>query len=292
MSRCTPASKHRCCATFLILTTTLLFGGCAKVPYQYGGLQEDRNLPVWRDTPQIETGQKNIILDVLGNIYSLPSKMILLDWRIGNHNISPETAKVLETYLQENDLNNVKVRINQYAPGAEWCRLFKNRSMNIFWRATFGLLSTTIYTILPGRVFGGDNYNPYTNTISIYSDHPAILLHEGGHAKDLYNRPYKGLYSAIYVIPGVALWHEAEATGDTIGYLRDKEQVADEKSAYRILYPAYGTYLGGALTDLFPVDLGPGYLIQLGVAIPGHLVGQIKAVTIDEKKPVRDETTD
>lgn len=266
---------------FLLATIALLFGGCAKVPYQYGGLQTERNLPVWRDTPQIETGRPNIVLDVLGNIYSLPSKLILLNWRVGNHNIAPETAAALETYLQENDLQNVKVRINQYAPGAEWRRLFKNRSMHIFWRATLGVLTTSMYTILPGRVFGGDSYNPYTNTISIYSDLPVIAIHEGGHAKDLFNRSRKGLYSAIYALPGVALWHEAQATGDAVGYLRDKEQLAGEKSAYRTLYPAYGTYLGGTLANALPVDLGTRYLIQLGLVIPGHIVGQIKAATTD-----------
>ena len=43
------------------------------------------------------------------------------------------------------------------------------------------------YTIFPGRVFGGDRYNPFTNTINLYSDHPSIALHEAAHAKDRNN---------------------------------------------------------------------------------------------------------
>lgn len=268
---------------FLLLAVSMLLGGCAKVPYQDGGPEFERNLPVWRDTPQVEVGRPNIVVDVLGNIVALPSKLLLWNWSVGNRNVSDETIASLSTYLQDNDLKNVKVRVNQYAPGAEWRRLFTNKSMNIFWRSTLGLFSTAMYTILPGRVFGGDSYNPYTNTISIYSDHKGIVVHEGGHAKDLYNRRLKGLYSALYIIPLVPLWHEAQATGDAIGYLRDRAQTEEEKDAYKILYPAYGTYIGGSLTQFLPVDLATSYAIQAAVVIPGHIIGRIKAAGVDDR---------
>ena len=56
-------------------------------------------------------------------------------------------------------------------------------------------IANMFYTAFPERIFaafpfigGGDHYNPYTNTINIYSDHRAIVLHEGGHAKDFARR--------------------------------------------------------------------------------------------------------
>ena len=269
---------------FVSLVFTILLGGCAKVPYHYGGPELERNLPAWRDTPQVEVGRPNVFVDVLGNIFALPSKLLLWNWHVGDRDVSDETITALSTYLHENDLQNVKIRINQYAPGGEWHRLFRNKSMNIFWRATFGVLSTSLYTILPGRVFAGDNYNPYTNTISIYSDHKAIVVHEGAHAKDLYNRRLKGLYAALYAIPLVPLWHEAQATGDAVGYLRERTLTEEEKAAYKILYPAYGTYVGGSFTQFLPVDWLTRYAIQVAVVVPGHIVGRIKAAAVDDNQ--------
>jgi len=266
----------------LSLVLSVFLGGCAKVPYQYGGPEFERNLPVWRDSPQVEIGRPHLFVDVLGNIFALPSKLLLWNWNVGDRDVSDETIQALTTYLDENDLKNVKVRVNQYAPGGEWHRLFRNKSMNIFWRASFGVLTTSLYTILPGRVFGGDNYNPYTNTISIYSDHNAIVIHEGAHAKDLYNRRLKGLYSALYAIPLVPLWHESQATGDAVGYLRNQDRSEEEKAAYKVLYPAYGTYIGGSLVQFLPVDLLTSYAIQAAVVVPGHIVGRIKAAAVDD----------
>ena len=51
----------------------------------------------------------------------------------------------------------------------------------------WGVVSVTIYTIIPARLFagfpipfvggGGDSYNPFTNTVSIYSGSRPIALH-------------------------------------------------------------------------------------------------------------------
>jgi len=266
----------------------LLLSGCAAVPYQYTENIEAPNLLELRPgEAQIERGRPVAFVDGIGHyFFSLPSKLILWNWRVDNHNVSAETEAALSAYLAANDLDNVKVRINQYAPGGEWRRLVLNRSINGFWRYTFGVIATTFYTIKPGRVFGGDNYNPYTNTINIYSDHSSIAVHEGAHAKDFATREHKGSYAAARMIPLFPLYQEAVATGDAIGYVRDRELPEEERKGYKILYPAYGTYIAGEGLGLaswftpisYPVQLG----VQLGVAIPGHIVGRIKAANIDE----------
>ncbi|BCR03177.1 hypothetical protein DESUT3_02460 [Desulfuromonas versatilis] len=258
----------------------LLLAGCAATPYRYGG-GPDSQATIWRDQPQVERGRPNLFLDTLGNIVSLPSKLLLFSTKVDNHHVSDETVAAIESYLQANELENVKVRVNQYAPGGEWIRLFKNRSMNIFWRATFGVVTTAFYTVLPGRVFGGDSFNPFTNTISLYSDHPAIALHEAGHAKDFAKREYRGLYASSRILPLVPLFHEAKATGDAVGYLRENELKEQETDSYKILYPAYCTYIGGEVLNWVPVSGGAYYLVQVGAVIPGHLVGRIKAASVD-----------
>src|SRR6476660_9000124 len=196
---------------------------------------------------QIERGQPRPILDGAGWVLGIPSKIVLWDRRVDNHRISPETEAAISEYLALNELTSVKVRLNQYAPGDEWRRLVRNDAVGAGWRYTFGTVSWLGDTIIAGRVFGGDHYNPYTNTINIYSDAPAIGLHEAGHAKDFARRKYKGTYAALYVLPVMPLWHEAKATNDALGYVVQTHPPDEQKEAYRLLYPAYGTYVGNAI---------------------------------------------
>ena len=86
----------------------------------------------------------------------------------------------------------MKVRINQYNPVDEWKRLVKNKSIHAGWRYTFGAYALTKYTLTPGRLFGNDEYNPFTNSISLYSDRPSIALREGAHAKQALEANYPG----------------------------------------------------------------------------------------------------
>lgn len=250
--------------------------GCATVPYRYGANIETPNtLRLREDEPQIERGRRVWVVDFLGNVFGIPSKLLLLHWKVDRHFISAETEAALADYLAANDLRNVKVRLNQYAPAGEWSRLVRNRAVGVGWRATLGTLSMIFYTVLPGRLFGGDNYNPYTNTINLYSDLPAIALHEGGHAKDFAPRRWKGTYAFLYALPFFALYPEARATGDALGYLKAEGLAAREKEAYKVLYPAYATYVGGSFSDYFPY---PG--VYLGPVLVGHAVGRVKAAQV------------
>ena len=160
--------------------------GCATVPYRCGGdaLVTERDAPLRPDEPQIERGKPRPVIDGVGWVVGIPTKILLWDRRADNHHISPDTEASLRSYLSANDLDKVKVRLNQYDPLGEWSRLKRNRSVAWPWRYTLGTLSTLGYTLLPERILGGDNYNPYTNTINLYSDIPAVGFHEGGHAKD------------------------------------------------------------------------------------------------------------
>lgn len=255
--------------------------GCATVPYRYGAhLESHDTLRLRPNEPQIERGRPNAVIDAVGWIVGIPSKIILLDRRVDNHQISDATVEALRAYLHANSITNVKVRVNQYAPGGEWSRLFRNRAVGAGWRYTFGTLSMLFYTLLPGRIFGGDNYNPYTNTINLYSDHKAIAIHEGGHAKDFAPRKYKGTYAFFYMLPLAALYAEARASNDAISYFHAQPSARDETEAYRILYPAYATYLGGE-----GVQLIGGYpLIYVGAVIPGHILGHWKGARVAQRR--------
>lgn len=245
--------------------------GCASLPYQAGSSDRYFSSPelAARTGPQIERGRPHKVLDTFGWVWGIPQKVILFDRRVENHNIDEHTESEMAAYLHDNQLSTVKVRLNQYHPGDDWHRLAANKSVGAGWRFTIGALSVLGETILPGRLFGGDHYNPFTNTIHLYSNVPAIAYHEGGHAKDFAGREWKGTYAAAYGLPVVPLYHEAVATNDAISYVRTHRDIPAQQEAYNILYPAYGTYVGNAIP-------GVPYGYLAGV-LAGHAAGRAQS---------------
>jgi hypothetical protein len=257
----------------------LLVCGCVTAPYRYGsdaGYHTSEQLAALTET-QIERGRPRPVIDGVGWVVGIPNKIVLWNRRIENHNISPETEQAIADYLARNELKTVKVRLNQYAPGRDWRRLVANKSVGWGWRYTLGTASWLGETLFPGRLVGGDHYNPFTNTVHIYSDVPAVAIHEGGHAKDFARRRYKGTYAAVYLLPVTPLWYEAIATNDALSYLRAEGTLEDEQAADKVLYPAYGTYVGNALSNAAP-PLGTPFFLA-GV-IGGHLAGRMQSMRI------------
>jgi len=255
-----------------------LQAGCtALTPLSPRAIQYDQMYASERlvdDQPQIERGQARPVLDAVGWVFGIPDKILLWDRRVSNHSISSQTEVSIAEYLQQNELQTTRVRLNQYRPLDDWRRLIRNDSVGPLWRLTFGSFSVLGETLIPGRLFGGDHYNPYTDTIHIYSDVPAIALHEGGHAKDFARRRWKGTYAFLYTLPFVPLYHESIASSDVIAYLDSHGAPEDQAAAAKILYPSYGTYVGSAAGTALPSLSAPLYY---GSLISGHAVGRYKA---------------
>jgi hypothetical protein len=221
----------------------------------------------------IERGKPRKVLDAAGWVLGIPSKIILWDRRVENHRISATTEGTIAEYLADNDLEHVKVRINQYAPLEDWRRLRTNRTVGWPLRYTIGTLSVAAEAVFPGRLLGGDHYNPWTATIHLYSDVPAIAIHEGGHAKDFARREWPGLYAVAFGLPITQLYPEAIATGDALAYAEQRHDEALVAEGHRILYPAYGTYLGGAAGQV--VGMTIGLPIYAGAVVAGHVAGRM-----------------
>ncbi len=268
----------------LFAALCLFAGGCVTAPYRYGVSAEyhtSEQLAAVTDT-QIERGQPRPVIDGIGWVVGIPDKVVLWDRRIANHNISPETEQAIAAYLASNDLSTVKARLNQYAAGNEWKRLVANKSVGWGWRYTLGTTLWLAETVFPGRLIGGDHYNPFTNTVNIYSDVPAVAIHEGGHAKDFARRYYKGTYAAGYLLPVTPLWYEAVASNDALSYLRAEGTLADEQAAHRVLYPAYGTYLGESISTVMPAL---GTSLYVAGVLGGHLAGRAQARRVATQRP-------
>ena len=224
--------------------------------------------------PQVTRGVPFPPIDFLGNVLSLPFKLILWNWRFNNHAISEETEQVLTKYLENRNLpafEHAVFRLNQYAPLADLRALAHNKHVAWPYRVLLGLPVTLITDVLlPGRLFPhGDYYNPFTNTAHLFSDDATIALHEAGHAYDFAEIPYKGTYAMVRLLPFVDLYQEYQATDEAIDYLLEIEDREMELRAYKTLYPAYGTYVGGYL--YVPIGTIAGALI-------GHGIGRRKAI--------------
>lgn len=286
----------------LLAVVSLLCAGCASTPYTFVARPEhERTLALREGEAQVERGAPNAWVDGFGHyFFSLPSKLLLLSWKMNNHDVPPEVELALTRYLHANGLCNVKVRLNQYTPSGEWQRLRGNTEIPWGWRYTLGILGLAAYTILPERLFagfpligGGDHYNPYTNTISIYSGIRPVALHEGGHAKDfsgIGSGGWKGAYAGFRAIPLIglpwALWQEGKASNDALSWELAVAGSRESKAAYRMLYPAYGTYLGGTAETAASFFLGGWilYAIQYGTVVGGHVVGQTRAAFVRERE--------
>jgi len=258
--------------------------GCATSPYVPTTAADDSELALSPNESRVERGRPQWLVDGLGHyLFSLPSKIALLSWHVENHDVSPETEDALVEYLDVNQLCRVKVRINQYSPGGEYRRLFHNRDVGSGWRYTLGLLTVTLYTIFPERIFGGDNYDPYTNTINLYSDESAVALHEGGHAKDFAETELKGSYAALRLLPIVPLYQEGVATRDAVSYLR-AEDPPEEPKAYPLLWGAWCTYFAGEAAQWF-VEGPIIYAIVIPSAWIGRGVGTVHAWLLPDPPP-------
>ncbi len=262
----------------IVIICIVTLTGCASSPYRYGhpNINSDK-APALEPSRQFIHGRPHRLLDASDWIWpgSLLTKLVLWDRDIDSHEISEETVATTREYLRSNGLDDVLVLVNSYHPGSQWSRLFRNREVGFAWRYTLGIFNVLRYTFVPGRIVGGDHYNPYTNTINLFSDDIAISLHEAGHAKDFNRRRFKGVHAALYNLPGAPLYYESIATSEALSYLQEECRPGDLQHAYRLLHPAYGTYLGSTFLT------GPALYLA---ALPAHISGSIAARKADRRE--------
>lgn len=118
-----------------------------------------------------------------------------------------------------------------------------------------------------------DHYNPATNTANIWNKVPAISMHELGHAVDFNKKKdlNSKLYNASFELTGRGLqnlkipglrelnpmtqWAETQANKNVFKATPKEE---DKSELRRRLWPARGTYVGGALGAAAGLFMNPG----------------------------------
>lgn len=229
--------------------------------------------PAATTTVQVARGKPRPVVDAVGWVVGIPGKILFWNARINNHDVSPACeAKVCE-YAAYRNLHDVQIRVNDYAPLDEWRRLRSNKQVGAGWRYTFGVWHWLGYTVFPGRIWGGDGYNPYTNSIYVYSDVPSIAVSEAAYAADVRGRKRPGTYAFTQEFAGLDMWHRTIALKATVAYLHQYGTPDERREAYRVLYPIYG-HAAGSSVDSW-VGFGP--IGALSGLLAGHTAGRAAA---------------
>jgi hypothetical protein len=264
-------------ARWLIAIAALATCGCASGPYRYGRFQRAHPERFNSEGIVIEHGQPHKVLDGMARVVGFPARLVRLHSKVNSHEMSPETTGKLKTYLEKNDLTDVHVYVNHYDPRGQWRRLRENKLIGPGWRYTAGAASLVGYTLLPGRVFGGDRYNPYTNSLYVNSDVPALILYEAAYAKDVHARRMPGFYATVNQVPGLTLWRQSRALGDVVGYAQAQGDWDVEREAYHVLYPHVGAEATSSVASPFITTWWGGPAAGLGGAAMGHAAGRTVA---------------
>ena len=258
-------------AALLAAVASLAAAGCAIPDYHYGRFA-DADPPA--PAPVVEAGGPNRTLDAAARVVDAPARLLPFG-PTRDRDIAPATLDILTTYLARNDLGDVPVYVNCYDPAGQWRRLRANRRVGLWWRYTAGTASVVGYTLFPGRVFGTNRYNPFTNSLSVNSDRPAELLYEAAVAKDVRGRRLPGAYVAVTSLPGGALVRRVRATRDVVGYTRAAGDWATEREAYCTLYPGVGMEgIRAVTTPVVALSWWAGPVFGLCGAGVGRVVGQ------------------
>ena len=266
------------CVGILLCTS-----GCASATYRYGRFHPGEADGVALQPVVVERGRPHKTLDRLGWVVGLPARVMTLNSKTSNHHVSPETLEKLQIYLEQNDLTDVYVAVNDYDPKGQWRRLRENDRIAPFWRYSVGTISWLSYSMFPYRVFGGDEYNPFTNSLNLTSDVPALVLAEAAYAKDIHAQRHPGAYATVSDLPLLSLWRQSRATSDVLGYARVQQDWDAEKQAYHVLYPHIGSTTFGPASHFVPVA---GSFLSAGGALVGHATGRT-VTAVMQPKPMK-----
>lgn len=228
----------------------------------------------------VRYGRPNKVLDSTGWLFGVPRKLLLWDRRVDNHNVSHQTTESIATFAEMHQLDGLCARINQYDPIDEFSRLRTNTTVAPGWRYTLGTMSVIGYTLVPGRIIGLDQYNPYTNSVYVYSDVPALAVEATAYAKDVRSRTLPGTYAAVNQLPFVSLWHESVNVRDAVAFVEQQGTPEERVDGLRVLHANYGSTIA--------VATGAGPIAQIGGAVAGQLTGRFQAAWMERKSEKSD----
>lgn len=257
-------TNSRLIAFVTLLLSSFASLGCVQNTYRYG-ISRPELLDDLPRTPNLITmGGHHPRIDKLEKVVQYPGKVIR-KWFPSNdpdEAIPPSERRMLAVqaasdYLDDNGLKGVNIDVREYNPGQQWSRLQSNDRIAPFWKYTGGTLYHVGYCLLPGRAFGRDGYNPFTNTLSINSTSREESVFHSAYVKKLYDQRYPGTYTAVNWLPVVPLFRDASVSSDALSYARAKQDWKLERNMYPEVYGRMGGDLVSQATSFIP---GVAYL--------------------------------
>jgi hypothetical protein len=170
--------------------------------------------------------------------------------------------------FKEKSLDDVKIYINGTRPFDMLKRIWKNPRNGVAGKL-LGTVSVPV-DYLTTALMRSNSYNPYSNTVHLFSKNPSVLLHELGHAEDfnsadipdtLLGKEWNGLKRTAYgaaaypIQPITSLieykaWQNARNKIKAIIKRFPKEKKLHEQlidSYYRSMPGFFGSYIGSAV---------------------------------------------
>jgi hypothetical protein len=272
------------CSSLLCL---VFHAGCTtNSTYKFGQFR-----PIGASPPElvVEYGTPNKTIDRIRQTFDgiqyvleTPPRLLHLTPKHGGREVSEETIETVRRYLEENDLTDVHIAISRYDPAGHWRRIKENEQIAPGWRYTLGVLDVCGYAATPGRIFGGNAYSPYANTLSLNSDEALMALTAAAYAKDIHGQSLPGTYAFVNQLPLISVWHQTRATRDVIEYAKLEEDWDVEKRAYVQLYSQSLAQSTMVIVPFVPTIWGMA--ASFGIGATGHLIGVVAANQRDKER--------
>ena len=271
------------------ISIVVVTSGCIQKSYRYG-ISNQELLTRLPQTPNLITvGGNHPRIDSIERTVQYPAKVFRRWFPSSKPAEDPDALRLQAVqsatdYLDDNGLKGVYVDVREYNPREQWTRLQNNRSISPFWKYTGGTLNHVGYCILPGRAFGRDSYNGFTNTLSINSISPAQSLLEAGYVKKLYDQRYPGTYLTANWLPILPLFRDSSVASDVLTYARVKQQWPLEKDLLPQVYAQLGGDAVSQATSLIPgVAYMPFYFKPL-LSGAGRAVGGVTGNAVAKRR--------
>ncbi len=272
----------------------LLQSGCIQKNYRYGIANQDLLATLPRTPNLITVGGNHPRIDSIERTVQYPKKMFQNWFPPSKPEEDPgalrlQAVQTATDYLDDNGLKGVYIDVREYNPREQWNRLQNNQRISSFWKYTGGSLYHLGYCVLPGRAFGMDSYNGFTNTLSINSTSSANSILHAGYVKKLYDQRYPGTYIAANWLPILPLFRDTAVASDVLTYARLKQNWPLERDLIPQVYAQLGGETVAQATSFIPGVAYFPFYFRPALTAAGSAAGSLTgtAVTKQREKNLR-----
>jgi hypothetical protein len=234
-----------------------------------------------KDTARTEanTPAPRLLSSDILNEEEIPVNQTVLDrirshfpWNKARTPLSSTTIRIMNDYLEDNELEALNIEFQTETPKDDWNRLEANTSINPLLKYPLGSFNWLSNAITKPSFWGRNYYDPYTNTMHINSNNNLEIMAEMSYAKIIQRQSYPGLYALGSKLPFISILVQKQKTNEMIAYAKLKQDWELEKATIRKMYPGM---LNGSSKDIARVAgifFGPFYL-RPAISVGGVLVG-------------------